>query len=209
MKSVLIVDDHPMIRFAARLLLEQHGMKVVGETDNGIEALSLARTIQPNIVILDIGIPKLNGLEVIDRLRAQNPAIKVLVLTSLSPAVYAHRCILAGASGFVSKTNNLNELASAANAVLSGFRYFPDTTMVSPAALTGSPEELPLIHSLSGREITVLKYLTAGLTNKEIAREMLISDKTVSTYKSRLLIKLNARTLVDLIEFANRNSTSL
>ena len=209
MSNVLIVDDHPMIRFAAKLLLERQGMTVVAETDNGIDALSLARSSRPDIVVLDIGIPKLNGLEVIERLRIQDIKIKIVVLTSLNPAVYANRCMLAGAAGFVCKSNNLDELVSAIRAVLSGFRYFPDLTTVSMRKDDGALDELPLVQSLSDRELSVLKYLADGLSNIDIAEMMLISNKTVSTYKTRLMIKLNARSLVDLIEFARRNAANL
>lgn len=209
MRTVLIVDDHPMIRFAAKLLLEQQGMKVVAETDNGVDALNLARLNHPDIVVLDIGIPKLNGLDVIDRLRNQNVKIKIVVLTSLNPAVYANRCMLAGASGFVCKDNNLDELIRAIRAVMSGFRYFPDLTTVFMHKETGELDELPLVQSLSDRELSVLKYLSEGFSNMDIAERMLISHKTVSTYKTRLMTKLNAHSLVDLIEFARRNAGNI
>lgn len=207
--SVLIVDDHPMIRFAARLLLEREGMSIVGETDNGIDAINLSRNMRPDIVILDIGIPKLNGLDVIERLRSLDIPIKVLVLTSLSPVVYASRCMLAGATGFVSKGNNLEDLVSATKAALSGYKYFPDMTMLSMRNGDGQLDELVMVQSLSVREITVLKYLAIGLNNNDIAAQMLISHKTVSTYKTRLMVKLNAHSLVDLIEFARRNSDNI
>ncbi|MBM7060273.1 response regulator transcription factor [Pseudomonas sp. UL073] len=209
MSRVLIVDDHPMIRFAARLLLERAGYAVAGEADNGVEALSLARELRPELVLLDIGIPKLDGLEVIQRLQSLQPAPRILVLTSMSPAIYASRCMLAGASGFVAKGNNLSELAEAAKAVLAGNKYFPDATLLSVRLSDGVFDDSVMLQSLSDREVAVLKYLASGLSNKEIGDEMLISNKTVSTYKTRLMLKLKARTLVDLLEFAKRNAQSL
>ena len=128
MNKVLIVDDHPVIRLAVRMLMERHGYEVVAETDNGVDALQLAREHVPDIVILDIGIPKLDGLEVICRLAsAKQPApFKVLVLTSQAPGHFSMRCMQAGAAGYVCKQQDLTELLSAIKAVLSGYSYFPN-----------------------------------------------------------------------------------
>ena len=100
MNKVLIVDDHPVIRLAVRMLMERHGYEVIAETDNGVDALQLAREHAPDIVILDIGIPKLDGLEVIARLSTPAVPIKVLVLTSQAPGHFSMRCMQAGAAGF-------------------------------------------------------------------------------------------------------------
>ncbi|KAF1004046.1 MAG: Virulence factors putative positive transcription regulator BvgA [Pseudomonas sp.] len=115
MSKVLIVDDHPVIRMAMRVLLEKEGHSIVGETDNGVDALSLARELTPALVVLDIGIPKLDGLEVIGRLTALNLPIKTLVLTGQSASLFAMRCMQAGAAGFVCKQDGLTELLSAVN----------------------------------------------------------------------------------------------
>ncbi|BBP57697.1 hypothetical protein PHLH4_12870 [Pseudomonas sp. St316] len=99
MNKVLIVDDHPVIRLAVRLLMERHGYEVLAETDNGVDALQLARELMPDIVILDIGIPKLDGLEVIARLTAIPSSMKVLVLTSQAPGHFSMRCMQTGRPG--------------------------------------------------------------------------------------------------------------
>ena len=118
MNKVLIVDDHPVIRLAVRMLMERHGYEVVAETDNGVDALQLAREHMPDIVILDIGIPKLDGLEVICRLSSTKQAnpFKVLVLTSQAPGHFSMRCMQAGAAGYVCKQQDLTELLSAIKA---------------------------------------------------------------------------------------------
>lgn len=110
MNKVLIVDDHPVIRLAVRLLMERHGYEVVAETDNGVDALQFARELMPDIVILDIGIPKLDGLEVIARLTAIPSPMKVLVLTSQAPGHFSMRCMQTGAAGYVCKQQDLTEL---------------------------------------------------------------------------------------------------
>jgi len=203
MNKVLIVDDHPVIRLAVRMLMERHGYEVVAETDNGVAALQLTRKHMPDIVVLDIGIPKLDGLEVIARMTTFSPASKVLVLTSQAPGNFSMRCMQAGAAGYVCKQQELTELLSAIKAVLSGYSYFPNQALHASRG-RGGGSETDMVNRLSAREMTVLQQLARGRSNKEIADSMFLSNKTVSTYKSRLLLKLNARSLVDLIELAQR-----
>ncbi|WP_283205772.1 response regulator transcription factor [Pseudomonas asiatica] len=201
-----MVDDHPVIRLAVRMLMERHGYDVVAETDNGVAALQLTRQHLPDIVVLDIGIPKLDGLEVITRMTAFSPGSKVLVLTSQAPGNFSMRCMQAGAAGYVCKQQELTELLSAIKAVLSGYSYFPNQALHVSRGRGGS--ETDMVNRLSAREMTVLQQLARGRSNKEIADSMFLSNKTVSTYKSRLLLKLNARSLVDLIELAQRQGLS-
>lgn len=206
MSKVLIVDDHPVVRMAVRMLLESEKHQVIGETDNGVDALVLARDMLPELMILDIGIPKLDGLEVINRLAVLELPLKILVLTGQSPSLFALRSMQAGAAGFVCKQGNLTELITAINAVISGYSYFPSTAMRPMRRGSGKADDQELLQRLSDREMAVLQYLANGYSNKEISEQMFISNKTVSTYKTRLLLKLNARSLVDLIEFAKRNT---
>lgn len=206
MSKVLIVDDHPVIRMAMRVLLEKEGHVIVGETDNGVDALTLVKDLVPELVVLDIGIPRLDGLEVISRISAFDLPLKILVLTGQSAWLFAMRCMKAGASGFVCKQGGLSELISAVNAVVAGYNYFPSTAVRQTRRNNGQMDDQELIQRLSDREMAVLQYLANGNSNKEISEQMFISNKTVSTYKTRLLLKLNAHSLVDLIEFAKRNA---
>ncbi|EKO3605449.1 response regulator transcription factor [Vibrio metschnikovii] len=204
MKNIVIVDDHPVVVMAMKIMLEKNGFHVTATTDNGVDALKLIREYRPDAVIMDIGIPQLDGLEVINRLNSLELSSKVLVLTAKPSEHFVTRCIQAGASGFVSKQQDLTEVLSALRAVLSGYTYFPNLTNIQrkqDLQLT----ETEKLAKLSGREMMVLQQLASGLSNKEIASHMLLSNKTISTYKTRLLEKLNARTLVDLIEIAQRN----
>lgn len=203
MSKVLIVDDHPAIRLAVRLLFERDGFTIVGEADNGAEALQVARKKSPDLAILDIGIPKIDGLEVIARLKSLKLDTKVLVLTRQNPAQFAPRCLQAGAMGFVSK-ENLSELLLAAKAVLAGYIHFP-TGALRSINQQSRDNEARMLESLSDREMTVLQYLANGNTNKAIAQQLFLSEKTVSTYKSRIMLKLNAHSLAGLIDFARRH----
>ena len=129
MSRILIVDDHPVIRMAMKMLLEAEGHQIVGDTDNGVDAISLGRELKPDLVILDIGIPRLDGLEVISRLMVLALPLKILVLTGQSASLFALRSMQAGAAGFVCKQGGLAELVTAVNAVASGYSYFPSSAM--------------------------------------------------------------------------------
>ncbi len=206
MNTIFIVDDHPVIRLAIRMLLEHEGYEIVGETDNGVDAMQMIRECVPDLIILDISIPKLDGLEVLARFNAMNSTLKTLVLTAQSPALFAMRCMQSGAAGYVCKQEELNELVSAIKAVFSGYNYFPSQALTPEKPGNENSSELELFKSVNDRELMVLKLFAQGKTNKEIATGMFLSNKTVSTYKKRLMQKLKANSLVDLIELAKRNA---
>jgi len=207
MYKALVVDDHPVVRLAVGMLLQRGEIEVIGETGNGLEAVQLAKTLQPDIVILDISIPKLDGLEVIGRLRLLDVPVKVLVLTSQSAATFSARSRQAGAAGFIAKTEELGDLLDAIKAIRAGYSYFPhDVPSAGHSAPRPAQDEVSQLASLSDREMMVLIYLARGWTNMQIADELMLSNKTISTYKTRLLTKLQATTLIDLIELAKRHA---
>ncbi|MCG8291444.1 response regulator transcription factor [Pseudomonas entomophila] len=205
MRSVLIVDDHPFIRSAARMLLQQEQFEIVGETDNGADALQLARTHVPDLIVLDISLPKMDGLEVLNRIAELRLQSKVLVLTSRPAASYAMRCMKGGAAGYVSKAEDMNEMVKAIRAIMSGYTFFPNLAASSVRRSDMDATEQELIRRLSDRELGILQKLATGFSNNEIAELMHISNKTVSTYKKRIIEKLNVQSLVYLAEFAKRN----
>ncbi|MCO7515093.1 response regulator transcription factor [Pseudomonas guariconensis] len=204
MHSVFIVDDHPVIRLAVRMLLENQNYRIVGESDNGVDAMQMIRETRPDLVILDIAIPKLDGLEVLSRFQAMALPLKVLVLTAQSPALFAVRCMHSGAAGYVCKQEDLGELLSAIKAVLAGYNYFPSQAVNSNPGKVNNEEQL--FRQVNDRELMVLQLFAQGRSNKEIAKGMFLSNKTVSTYKKRLMQKLQVDTLVDLIDVAKRNA---
>lgn len=206
MGSIAIVDDHPLIRLAVRIMLEQEGHTVLAEADNGIGALDIIRKLLPDLIILDLSIPKLDGFSVIAHLKTIGIASKVLVLTSGDSRNFAIRSLQAGAMGFVSKDDNLGELVGAVKTVLSGYTFFPqDTIHMLRENSEAANEESLQVSQLSDREITVLRLLAQGFGNQEIAATLMISHKTVSTYRVRLLRKLNVSSLVTMVELAKRN----
>ncbi|MFJ7145689.1 MAG: response regulator [Pseudomonas protegens] len=205
MGSVLIVDDHPVIRLAIRILLEHEGYKIFGETDNGVDALQMVRECEPDLVILDICIPKLDGLELLERLSSMPRPLRILVLTAQSATLFANRCMRAGASGYVCKQEDLSELLSAIKAICSGYNYFPSQALQVDRSALGATLELAQFNSLNDRELMVLKLFAMGQTNKEIATGMFLSNKTVSTYKKRIMQKLATTSMNELVDMAKRN----
>ncbi|WLI10912.1 MULTISPECIES: response regulator transcription factor [Pseudomonas] len=206
MFKALVVDDHPFIRSSVKMLLKQEHFEVIAEADNGADAVQLAREHSPDLIILDIAMPKLDGLEVISRICALNLKIRILVLTSQSALFYSMRCMKAGAAGFISKTNDLDELVKAIKAVMDGYNFFPNLATSSVRRSDVEATDLELIQKLSDRELTILQQLSNGLSNKEIGDAMLLSNKTISTYKTRLIEKLNVKSVVYLADFAKRNN---
>jgi two-component system response regulator EvgA len=206
MHKLLVVDDHPFIRSAVRALLQKEGFIVVAEAGNGADAVRLAQSHRPALIILDIAMPTFDGLKVISRVAALGLPCKILVLTSQSVEFFAMRCMRAGASGFVSKGDDMEELVKAAKLIMSGYTFFPDLSGSSVRKTDIEITESEMLQSLSDRELAVLQYLARGMSNKEISDLMQLSYKTVSTYKIRLVEKLNVKSLVLLADFAKRNN---
>lgn len=205
MLKAMIVDDHPFIRSTVKMILNNEKFEVVAEAGNGSDAVQLAREHKPELILLDISMPKLDGLTVLGRLSAVNPVAKIIVLTSLCPTFYSRRCMNAGAAAYVSKTDDLSELVRAISVVMSGYTFFPNLTINSVRKSDVWASELKLIHSLSERELVVFQQLAKGMSNKQIGADMLLSNKTISTYKARVIEKLNVSSLVHLADIARRN----
>ncbi|MDF0605929.1 response regulator transcription factor [Neisseriaceae bacterium TC5R-5] len=205
MKNVMLVDDHPAIRLAVRSVLEKSDrFNVTHECDNGQQALETIRLAQIDLMIIDLDLPRISGLELIQRARNTQSSIKLLVLSAQDEEVYATRAMQAGADGYVSKTRDLNAIVSAADAVLEGYSYFPHETLL--ALKTGAVKPISMqIATLSDRELSVLQHLAKGFSNKEIADLLYISNKTVSTYKTNILSKLGLSSVVELVDFARQN----
>lgn len=206
MSTILIVDDHPVIRVAVKAVLENQGHAVIGETDNGVDCIQLAKELAPELIILDIGIPMLDGLEVISRVKSFSTSIKIIVFTSQQGSLFSSRCLKAGASGFVTKGGEMEELVRGVRTVLDGYTFFPSSTINAHYPERTTDSDQMLIRSLSDRELIVLNHLATGLSNKEIADLLLLSNKTISTYKARIMDKLNLKNLVEICDFAKRNN---
>jgi len=195
MKRVVIIDDHPIIRGTiASVLRADPELELVGESGDGEDGLAMVLTKHPDLVIIDLDLPRLDGLTMIRRIRANNIKISILVLSAKPEHIMAGYARNAGANGYVSKGREISELVTALKTVLFGYDCFPaDNGDVAPASG---------LSTLSAREVEVLQHLARGVSNRDIAGRLSLSDKTVSTYKSRIQEKLGLTSLAGLIEFA-------
>ncbi|MFJ2983126.1 MULTISPECIES: response regulator [unclassified Pseudomonas] len=204
MTTVLIVDDHSTVRFAIRMLLERERFHVIGEVDNGSEVAQVARKLQPDVVVLDIGLPGLDGMEVIKRLQQLEHAPRIMVLTGQATDLYVRRCLDAGIGAFVTKSEDLDAVVFALKALVKGYSTFPQMA-VNSNTLDSEPTRLG---SLSNREMEVLRRLSNGENNKHIGTQMNLSAKTISTYRGRIMDKLKTESLVEMVDLAKRNSVN-
>ncbi|ELP5717479.1 acid-sensing system DNA-binding response regulator EvgA (plasmid) [Enterobacter asburiae] len=200
--SAVIIDDHPLARLAIRNLLENDGIDVLAEASDGNEALRLINKTQPDVVILDVDIPHLSGIEVVERLRKKQFINSIIVVSAKNDLFYGKRSADAGANGFISKKEGMTNILSAIHAAQNGYSYFPFSLNGFVGSISNEQENLL---SLSAQEIKVMRAILKGYDNMRIASEMHISNKTVSTYKKRLMEKLGCTSLMELFSFASRN----
>lgn len=200
--SVIIMDEHPIVRMSIEVLLQKNkNIQVKLKSGDSHEVLDCIRNHPIDLVILDIEMTGTDGFVLLKRIRNLNKDIKVLFLSSKSEAFYAGRAIRAGANGFVSKRKDLGEIYNAVEMILTGYSFFPSETLSFINHLgsrTGAAVDMPL----SNREVTVLLYLANGLSNKEIADQLLLSNKTISAHKSNIFSKLGVQSIVELIDYA-------
>eukprot|EP01133_Synstelium_polycarpum_P005894 gene5894-6822_t len=204
-KKVLIVDDHPLVCQAIRSAIESVGFEAVGETSDGVSALQMIECFNPDMVILDIGLEKMDGLMVLKRIAREKLRTRVLVYTSQTKESFAARCFQAGASGFVSKSEPINQLIKAIETIADGYVLFPRDAMPLFASTAGIPVSNEL-EKLTDREMQILKLLSEGLSNRDIAQKLNLSNKTVSGHKVNLLMKLSVTSVVELANIAKQHN---
>ncbi len=203
MIRLVIADDHPIVREGLHRIVAEHpDMTVVGEAADGDRLQDLLQDVTADVLLLDISMPGLPFLEMMQRLRTTYPRLRVLVVSAHPEDQYALRALRAGAAGYLTKNHTPDELAEAIRRVHQGARYVT-STLAEALAFELDPEyDRPLHDRLSEREYQVLVSLGAGKSLKEIAAEMSLSPKTVSTYRARVLNKLGLKTTAELIRFA-------
>ena len=204
---IILADDHPVVRMGLRALLDSEpDIQVVGEANNGVEALDLVASLMPDIVVMDISMPEMDGMEATRRIRDSFPEIKVLILTVHAQERYLFPVLKAGAAGYVLKSTIDTRLVDAIRTVAGGgvFLYATATRMLLEDYLgqlenSGSQDDY---ESLSEREREVLKLCALGHTAAEIAEQLILSPKTIETYRTRVMQKLNMSTRSDLVKYA-------
>ena len=195
---VMLVDDHPIVREGVRRQLEAIShFRVVGEAANSDEALFVAREHKPDIALIDIGLPGTDGIELMRLLLLQNPAMSVVILSMYDDEDYVGRAVRAGARGYVLKDSGPRQIVAAVEAIAAGGTYYTSTVV---GAIRRSSAQSPL----SPREREILTYLVEGRSNKEIAKQLKLSVRTIETHRETIRRKLGAERIVDLIRQAVR-----
>ena len=203
---VVVVDDQELVRSGFRLILERAGLQVVGEARDGLEAIAVVRELTPDVVLMDVRMPRLDGIEATRRLVAELPDLRVLALTTFDLDEYVYAAVRAGASGFLLKDVSPDDLVQGVHAVARG------DTMLAPVltrrllerfAAGPEPGTLPpVLADLTERELEVMRLVAGGLSNTAIGAELFLSEATVKTYVSRLLAKVRLRDRVQLAVLA-------
>jgi DNA-binding NarL/FixJ family response regulator len=205
--KVLIVDDHPVVRKGLQsCLARQERLRIVGEAGDGDEALKRTRELSPDVVLLDLDLPRLSGLAVTQLLRKESPKVRILVLSVHTDRDYILRIVQAGAHGYVSKEAAPEELSRAIESVHEGEAFFaPEIAQAALNEFVTNAGNKPPFIQLTSREREVLALIADGQSNKEVARRLGIGVRTIETHRERIMEKLDIHTVAGLTRFAIRN----
>jgi two-component system, NarL family, invasion response regulator UvrY len=202
MIKIMIVDDHPIVRSGLKnIISDESDMKIVCESSTGQQAVDLVKKNELDLVILDISLPDINGFEVLDKLRKLFPDLPVLMLSIMSEDLYSSKALKAGAAGFINKEAAPEELIIAIRKIISGGHYISPAFAERMALdFKGSLHKLPH-ERLSSREFQIMTYIASGKGLGEIATDLFLSTKTISTYRTRILEKMNVKNNADLVRY--------
>lgn len=210
MVRILLADDHDIVRRGLRDQLSQHdGWEICGEAANGREAVRMASKLEPDVAVIDLSMPELNGLEATRQIRRDLPNTEVLIFTMHETEQLIREVLSAGARGYVLKSDAGLHLTSAVEALANGKPFF--TSKVSEALLdaflksSAKPDEGSVFRALTEREREIVQMLAEGKSNKEIANKLSISVKTVETHRATVMRKLDINSIVELVHYAIRN----
>ncbi|MBP9764085.1 MAG: UvrY/SirA/GacA family response regulator transcription factor [Gammaproteobacteria bacterium] len=206
MINVLVVDDHDLVRSGVvRLLSDISGITVVGEASNGEDAVKIAREKRPHVVLMDIRMPGIGGLEATRKIVHHNPEIKVIALTIYENEPFPTKLLQAGASGYLTKGALIDEMVLAIRTVYAGNRYLGPEIAQQMALKSVAENELSPFEQLSERELQVMIMITAGQSVQMIAEKLCVTPKTINSYRYRIFEKLDVQSDVELTLFAMRH----
>lgn len=201
--DVFIVDDHYIVRASLKRLVEDiPGMKVVGEADSGEQAIQLVRKIKPDVILMDIGMPGIGGIEATRKILRGNPDIKILVITAYTNDIFPIRLLQAGASGYLTKDAGKEEMQQAIVAILAGHRAISPGIARRLALKSMSGESISVFDNLSERELQIVIIITQGIKVQEVAEKFHLSTKTINSYRYRIFKKLKIKSDVELTHLA-------
>lgn len=206
---VLLVDDHPIVREGIHLILDREpDIEVVGEADDGAQAVELACSLDPDVVVMDVMMPKMTGVEATRLIHQKNPRVQILILTAHEEEEFITQILRAGASGYILKRDGSAQLLAAIRALHRGESFLDPSVMrtvlktLAASRNAGSAPVMAKERELTDREIEILRLIACGHTNSQIARKLNISVKTVDTHRSNIAAKLDIHSRVDLVKYA-------
>lgn len=206
---ILVADDHPVVRRGIRQIITAAGdMRVACEAANGRELLERARTVEHDLVLLDLSMPEMSGLDLLKQLKRERPKIPIMILTVSSENQFAIRALRAGAAGYLTKDAAPTELVGAVRKVVKGGRYLTPSMAERLAGYLTADTDKPPHEKLSDREYQVLRMIAAGKSTRLISTELALSVKTISTYRSRIFEKMQMKSPAELAAYAVRNRLS-
>jgi DNA-binding NarL/FixJ family response regulator len=203
MIKILIADNHPIVRMGVKQVLDSvSDIQVIADASTTTELFNKLELFTPDVILLEMDIPEINGIATLRKIKKEYPNIRVLIYSGQSEDVYALSTIRAGAFGYLSKTSEIDYIISAIRKVGEGNMFITNELAQRLAFDEGTQKPRRFFRKLSTREVEVLKLLASGKRNKEVAQGLDLNEKTVSTYKARLMRKLNVDNLVDLLQQA-------
>ncbi|MBT8244247.1 MAG: response regulator transcription factor [Winogradskyella sp.] len=206
MTKILLVDSHPVVREGLKQTISKNSnLQVVGDLGSGIEIFEFIRTNPVDLIISEIDLPELNGITALRAIKKEHKSVKILMFSHQPEEIYAISTIKAGAAGYLSKNAPQSEIIKAINTIIGGEVYLSEKMDKYHKYTDRSKSRTRLFKRLSTREVEVLKLLSIGKKNKQIAEELDINEKTVSTYKARLFRKLNVNNIIDLVHQAKHH----
>ena len=208
--KIILVDDHQMFRDGVKSVLsEEKNIDIIGEVGNGNDLYELLKTEQPDLIITDISMPDISGLEIAKYIAENYPGIKILILSMHSNIEFISKALSIGANGYLPKDTSMNELLEAINTIYNGENYFNkeiSDTILKSIIKKSKQEVNPKIEALTKREKEIIKLVVDGFSNKEIAEKLFISIRTVDSHKTNIMQKLNLKSSVELVKYAIKNN---
>lgn len=209
MIRIIVADDHPVVRRGIGQIVAAAGdMRVANEAANGRELLDRARTVDHDLVLLDLSMPEMIGLDLLKQLKRERPKIPIVILTVSSENQFAIRALKAGAAGYLTKDTAATELVGALRKVVTGGRYLSPSMAERLAGHLTADADRPLHEKLSDREYQVLRMIAAGKSTRRISTELSLSVKTIGTYRARIFEKMQMKSPAELAAYAVRNRLS-
>ncbi|MCD4834147.1 MAG: response regulator transcription factor [Bacteroidales bacterium] len=209
--KIVLVDDHQMFRDGVKSVLsDEDNIEVIGEIGNGNDLYEVLKSIKPDVIITDISMPEISGIDIAKYVSENYPEIKILILSMHSNEEFITKALSAGANGYLPKDTSMNELLEAINTIYTGDNYFnkeiSDTILKSIINKSKSAKENAKNETLTKREKEIVNLVVDGLANKEIADKLFISVRTVDSHKNNIMQKLNLKSSVELVKYAIKNN---